>query len=490
MKHSLMIILTAALLLTGCSSGASIADLSSEQSSAADSVTENTAAETTAEQTALPMREITCFRHVTVRFPENAAFLSPDTFRNTENEFLAAKPVCLIAALDGTYNWLEFERCVRDLEGQPPDTMLRRIARDSFGMDEAEQAAYSEVPNKNGIRIWKMVYTRPFADADGTYFTHTRYAAEYHRNYYIMNWTLEGSNPQEAALHDVLGAMEIDDSALQYTYDPDNDQSENTGLCYERLSAEDRQIYDEIYRTVNPDSALSHPVWTRAGCPEAELNRLQRIAEAVDSDHFENSMYFYYDIRQEGDTFSVSFAQESAEYEADSAYGLKTAEEKSDAILAAMPDSLTRYGKYLYLAKALCALTEYNDTDTGYNTYSIRGVFEEGKTVCQGYAEAYAFLCKRAGLFCMFVTGNGHAWNVIRLNGELYYMDVTWMDDVVGDDMYHPDYDQPFTSENTLHAVEDGGMGLSAVWCDELAGVLQTTGQIDWDAEQAAPVLQ
>lgn len=72
---------------------------------------------------------------------------------------------------------------------------------------------------------------------------------------------------------------------------------------------------------------------------------------------------------------------------------------------------------------------------------SICGVFLNGKAVCEGYARAIAYLMQKSGIECSeaagHVTKNGtndknggaHAWNIIRIDGEYYYMDSTWDDD-------------------------------------------------------------
>ena len=55
-----------------------------------------------------------------------------------------------------------------------------------------------------------------------------------------------------------------------------------------------------------------------------------------------------------------------------------------------------------------------------------------GKTVCQGYATYFYRLANKAGIECRVVdgTGNGgrHAWNLVKIDGKYYYVDVTWDD--------------------------------------------------------------
>ena len=62
---------------------------------------------------------------------------------------------------------------------------------------------------------------------------------------------------------------------------------------------------------------------------------------------------------------------------------------------------------------------------------------ETATAVCGGYASLYKDLCDELGLYCEFITGEadfldtkwtGHAWNAVKLNGNIYHLDVCWDD--------------------------------------------------------------
>jgi len=71
-------------------------------------------------------------------------------------------------------------------------------------------------------------------------------------------------------------------------------------------------------------------------------------------------------------------------------------------------------------------------------SYSAYGLLINGAGVCQAYAEATQILLSRAGIECMIVTGSangvggwgGHAWNIVKIDGKYYHLDVTWDDPV------------------------------------------------------------
>lgn len=56
-------------------------------------------------------------------------------------------------------------------------------------------------------------------------------------------------------------------------------------------------------------------------------------------------------------------------------------------------------------------------------------------TVCAGYSHGFQYLMQQVGIPCAYVLGSAmgqnHAWNVVKLDGEHYAMDVTW-DDPLG----------------------------------------------------------
>ena len=57
------------------------------------------------------------------------------------------------------------------------------------------------------------------------------------------------------------------------------------------------------------------------------------------------------------------------------------------------------------------------------------------RSVCAGYSRAFQYILHKLGLFCTYLTGTTshggeHGWNLVRLDGSYYYVDVTWGDPV------------------------------------------------------------
>lgn len=79
---------------------------------------------------------------------------------------------------------------------------------------------------------------------------------------------------------------------------------------------------------------------------------------------------------------------------------------------------------------------EFSEGDQSYNAsiYNAFGSGEpQGNIQCNGYAKAMQYLCDKAGIVSMVVTGEtpegaSHAWNVVDVDGKWYNLDCTWDD--------------------------------------------------------------
>lgn len=54
---------------------------------------------------------------------------------------------------------------------------------------------------------------------------------------------------------------------------------------------------------------------------------------------------------------------------------------------------------------------------------------------CNGYALSFCLIMQRCDIECKYITGLNHAWNVVKLDGLWYNIDVTW-DDTGGEISY------------------------------------------------------
>ncbi len=79
-------------------------------------------------------------------------------------------------------------------------------------------------------------------------------------------------------------------------------------------------------------------------------------------------------------------------------------------------------------------IDNYNNGTIPNEDYTAYGVLVNKTGVCQGYAAAFKLLAEKVGLHCISVSGFGnggrHAWNMVRLDGVVGYIDATFDDPV------------------------------------------------------------
>lgn len=76
---------------------------------------------------------------------------------------------------------------------------------------------------------------------------------------------------------------------------------------------------------------------------------------------------------------------------------------------------------------------------------TAHGALVKGSTVCTGFARSFKLICDMIGIECYVISGEvniGHEWNVVFLDGEKYYVDVTYVDaglkeyELFGEELY------------------------------------------------------
>jgi hypothetical protein len=104
------------------------------------------------------------------------------------------------------------------------------------------------------------------------------------------------------------------------------------------------------------------------------------------------------------------------------------------------------------------------------SSHNAYGALVNKLAVCDGFSAAFALLSQKLGFDCMLVIGDSvfdsssvkHAWNIIRLQGESYHMDVTWDTRKYNDiEVYSYSY----------FAVADGDIASDHTWDREIAPV-------------------
>jgi transglutaminase-like putative cysteine protease len=102
------------------------------------------------------------------------------------------------------------------------------------------------------------------------------------------------------------------------------------------------------------------------------------------------------------------------------------------------------YEKVKEINGYLCDNVYYPEKPYISHDFTPYGALLSGRAVCEGYSRAAKILCELAGLECYYVVGTcdssavneGHAWNLVNIDGEWYHLDVTWNDGSGTDDYF------------------------------------------------------
>ncbi len=85
----------------------------------------------------------------------------------------------------------------------------------------------------------------------------------------------------------------------------------------------------------------------------------------------------------------------------------------------------TDYEKALWLHDWIIHNMEYDDSLT---YCSAEGALARGLGTCEAYHRGYVMLLKEAKLETGRITGNGHVWTAVKMDGAWYQVDTTWDD--------------------------------------------------------------
>lgn len=188
------------------------------------------------------------------------------------------------------------------------------------------------------------------------------------------------------------------------------------------------RITDELFVEATDDSMSS-------SCTDGDYVRWSTAGWQSNLQHNNTANgYYYYTIN-----FEVTYYDSADE------------EKKVDSVVNTFLNNTNTSGMsdYQILKKVhdfICSKTSYCN-DATYNpygnlyAYSAYGALVKGSSVCQGYSLAFYRLCRELGFKARIITSEylvwfndqpeiqGHAWNLVGLNGKYYYVDTTWDDE-------------------------------------------------------------
>lgn len=202
--------------------------------------------------------------------------------------------------------------------------------------------------------------------------------------------------------------------------------AENFGVnyAYSTLDEETRIVYDEVL-----DAILSHEEEVSVSTVDTEI--LENAYKAVCADYgglFWVSGYVYTQYTRGGKLVGMDFTPKYTMSHEERIGIQEQIDDSVEELLAGISVSNSDYEKAKYVFEILIQNVDYDASME--NNQNIISVFLSRATVCQGYACATQYLLNKLGVPSTIVTGTAegesHAWNLVRLDGNYYYMDTTW----------------------------------------------------------------
>lgn len=112
----------------------------------------------------------------------------------------------------------------------------------------------------------------------------------------------------------------------------------------------------------------------------------------------------------------------------------------NEIIKSVIRDNMSEYEKVLAIHDWICNNVTYG-SGVNNSDQDIYGAIVLKRAMCAGYAESFAYILNRLDIKSEVISGESinkdgesvtHAWNLVYIDGEPYYFDVTWDDDDSG----------------------------------------------------------
>lgn len=193
---------------------------------------------------------------------------------------------------------------------------------------------------------------------------------------------------------------------------------------YGMLDQEQRAVYRQIYANALERRASFKPAIS------FQNSDLKKVFEAVYNDHPE---LFWLET-----AFSCKYMENGQCLEITLQYNktvenFKEAKQKFEAAAQEIISETEQFAKLeakekLVHDELVEKVSYHEDADMGQSAYSA---LVNKVSVCAGYARAFQYIMQQLGVPCYYCTGvseGDHAWNIVKLGGRYYNIDVTWDD--------------------------------------------------------------
>lgn len=326
------------------------------------------------------------------------------------------------------------------------------------GMAKWVEIQYAYLINEAAVAMREQIITAFRNDEYGRGFL--RYLAQYKFSTgTVITGPTPFENPEEPLSPEYCGDVSVRLPPTGFSYVPEDDDDDKPYIpikkrntedgpkdrtpsacrkyCYELLDEEEKKLYAELADAVDK---MENEVNVQSYGFDYE--RVDKVAKYMLKD---NPGFFwvipfttkYYDTNTRiCEKVEFQLCMDSDERNRRQ----KQIDASISSFLTEVTDKMSDYEVLNRVYHNIISLIDYDTVtlDSGYDEKrdanepddirSIYGVFVNKKAVCAGYARALQYLLNRFGIECAYVVSTTHAWNLVKMEGDYYYVDVTWDD--------------------------------------------------------------
>lgn len=202
-------------------------------------------------------------------------------------------------------------------------------------------------------------------------------------------------------------------------------RQQNNLYYYNALSDEEKTVYSQMYRAILDREEVT--------LDTKDQSVVKKVFECVTNDHpeiFYCSAYKIKSMEAYGKIVQMKFEPNYHMTEETVQDCFRQIETYVDRCIRSVPSGADEYTKVKHVYEYIIQNTDY--VPNAQNNQNICSVFIGGESVCMGYAKATQYILSRMGMDVTMafgtVGGESHSWNLVRVDGEYYYMDTTWGD--------------------------------------------------------------
>lgn len=235
----------------------------------------------------------------------------------------------------------------------------------------------------------------------------------------------------------ITGCQQQPETTSTVIYEPTQNSETKTATLYqpyrEQLDIEQKKLYDSMLQTYQSQKE-------KVTLDPVEQRDLEKIMQYILNDHPEIyylSDQYGYEVDSANQEFFIYYPK--YRFTSDEINEInQQIETITKPVLEEANKHSDDYEKTKYIFDYIIDQTSY--VENSEDNQTILSVFLHNQSVCAGYAKSFQYLLSKLDISCSYITGypryetsQAHAWNMVKMNGDFYYMDITNADPIDGE---------------------------------------------------------